>query len=126
MGGHARVRAWKKCGSGSGQNGWHRGHHILESSPWIVEDEDASVLLLQEDGSTGLDLSFATHLFLLDTVRDPALESQIISRAHRMGAKGPVHITLLLANQTREDAEKEAAELADKGMYGGLSSMAGP
>ena len=126
MGGHARVRAWKKCGSGSGQNGWHRGHHILESSPWIVEDEDASVLLLQEDGSTGLDLSFATHLFLLDTVRDPALESQIISRAHRMGAKGPVHITLLLANQTREDAEKEAAELAAKGMYGGSSSMAGP
>ena len=80
-----------------------------------MEDEDASILLLQEDGSTGLDLSFATHLFLLDTIRDPALESQIISRAHRMGAKGPVHITLLLANQTREDAEKEAADLAAKG-----------
>ena len=67
--------------------------------------------MLQEDGSTGLDLSFATHLFLLDQIRDPALESQIISRAHRMGATGPVEVTLLLANQTREDAEKEAKEL---------------
>ena len=28
-----------------------------------------------------------------------------------MGATGPVHVTLLLANQTREDAEKEAKEL---------------
>ena len=47
----------------------------------------------------GLDLSFATHIFLLDQLRDPALENQIISRAHRMGAKGPVDVTLLLANE---------------------------
>ena len=54
LGGNARVRAWKRCGKASGQRGWHSGSHILKSVPWIVEDEDASVLLLQEDGSTGM------------------------------------------------------------------------
>ena len=86
----------------------------VDTAGGFIEDEDASILLLQEDGSTGLDLSFATHLFLLDQIRDPALESQIISRAHRMGASGPVDVTLLLANQTREDAEQEAKELRFK------------
>ena len=60
----------------------------FEEFPWIIEDEDASILLLQEDGSTGLDLSFATHLFLLDQIRDPALEARS-SPVHRMGATGP-------------------------------------
>ena len=70
------------------------------------------MLLLQEDGSTGLDLSFATHIFLLDQLRDPALESQIISRAHRMGAKGPVDVTLLLANEVEEKSLQAATAAA--------------
>jgi hypothetical protein len=48
-------------------------HRILCRSKWTVQEEDASVLLLPPDGSTGLDLSFATHLFLLEKIRDPAL-----------------------------------------------------
>jgi len=63
--------------------------------PWCVEEEDTSVLLLEEDGSTGLDLSFATHIFLLDRIKDPSLEKQIVSRAWRMGSTGPVTVELL-------------------------------
>ena len=33
---------------------------------------------MEEDGSTGLDLSFVTHIFLLDRIKDPALEMQVI------------------------------------------------
>ena len=43
-----------------------------------------------EDGSHGLDLSFVTHLFLINEVSDPAKRQQVVSRAHRMGATGPV------------------------------------
>ena len=43
-------------------------------------------LMLCEDGSHGLDLSFVTHLYLVHRIRDPALLSQVVSRAHRMGA----------------------------------------
>ncbi len=93
---------------GAGHNGWHAGQHILKETKYKCENEDASVLLLQEDGSTGLDLSFATHIFLLDQLRDPSLENQIISRAHRMGATGPVEVVLLLANEVIE-REKAAS-----------------
>ena len=113
LGGLARVRAWKRCGrGGSSVSGWHRGKQIMASSPWRIEDEDASILLLQEDGSTGLDLSFATSIFLLDNIRDPALENQIISRAHRMGAKGPVEVTLLLANEIEKFEKLEDMKVA--------------
>ncbi len=45
-----------------------------------------------KDGSHGLDLSFSTHLFLLEGVWNSSLESQIVSRAHRMGATGSVKV----------------------------------
>lgn len=102
LGGRAVVRFWNTCGGHNNRTGWH-GNKVLCSLPWQVERQEASVLLLQEDGSTGLDLSFATHLFLLERVKDPALLNQIISRAHRMGAKGPVHVQLI---QVRADEEE--------------------
>ena len=94
LGGRAMVVGWRACGGKSLFNSWH-GDRVLNSVPWCVEEEDASVLLLKEDGSTGLDLSFATHIFLLDPIKDPALHNQIVSRAHRMGATGPVQVQLV-------------------------------
>lgn len=94
LGGHAIVRGWRSCGGKGPHNNWH-GSKILSRVPWVVETEEASVLMLKEDGSTGLDLSFATHIFLLDPIKDPALRNQIISRAHRMGATGPVQVQLV-------------------------------
>ena len=90
-----------RCGGKGAHTNWH-GDRILQRAPWCVNDEDASILLLPADGSTGLDLSFATHLFMLERIKDPALESQIVSRAHRMGATGPVQVQLL---QVRSDEE---------------------
>lgn len=66
-----------------------------------MEEEDASVLMLSPDGSAGLDLSFATHLFLLEAIGDPALENQVVSRAHRMGALGPVHVQQVVVDADR-------------------------
>lgn len=94
LGGMATVRAWKRCGGASMTHSWH-GNRVLHRIPWKVEEEDTMVLLLQHEGSTGLDLSFATHIFLLERIHDPALRNQIISRAHRVGANGPVLVTLL-------------------------------
>lgn len=101
-GGRARIVMWKKCG---GRKSWHPDK-ILERVPWHVEEEDASILLLHEDGSRGLDLSFVTHIFLLERIKDPALENQIISRAHRMGATGPVHVILIqVISKTHEESK---------------------
>jgi len=99
LGGLARLRFWQRCGKTGGTNGFHNGVDILDDQKWQVLNEDASILLLQEDGSTGLDLSFATHIVLLNRISDPALEDQIISRANRIGATGPVKVITLLANE---------------------------
>ena len=48
-------------------------HSTLQGVKWTVEEEEASVLILPEDGSTGLDLSFSTNIFLLEKIKDPAL-----------------------------------------------------
>jgi len=48
---------------------------------------DCDILLLSKDGSHGLDISCATHVFLLDLVWDSGLEEQIVSRAWRFGNK---------------------------------------
>ena len=58
--------------------------------PWQQKQLDSFVLMLCQDGSVGLDLSFVTHLFILNPILDAALERQVVSRAHRMGATGPV------------------------------------
>ena len=101
LGGHARILKWSKCGGRSFHLGYH-GSRVLSRSRWQASEEDASILLLHTDGSHGLDLSFATHLFLLEKIKDPSLERQIISRAHRMGAKGAVSVQLLQTKSTSD------------------------
>ena len=53
--------------------------------PWQQKQLDSFVLMLCQDGSVGLDLSFVTHLFILNPILDAALERQVVSRAHHMG-----------------------------------------
>ncbi|KAG7399247.1 hypothetical protein PHYBOEH_009286 [Phytophthora boehmeriae] len=58
-------------------------------------DPDVNVLLLSNLGSHGLDLSFVTHIFLLEEIYDKSVEQQVISRAHRMGANQSVVVEQL-------------------------------
>lgn len=55
----------------------------------------------------GLDLSFATHIFLLERIHNPALRNQIISRAHRMGATGSVNVILLQVKSGQCDSDHD-------------------
>ncbi|KAL7448069.1 hypothetical protein ACHAWC_000325, partial [Mediolabrus comicus] len=62
--------------------------------------EDVFILGLDAQLSHGLDLSFVTHLYLLEPIDDAALLEQVTSRAHRLGATGPVCIeTVHIWNQ---------------------------
>lgn len=65
--------------------------------------DDCFVMLLTSTGSHGLDLSFVTHIFLVNRITDKAVESQIVARAHRLGAKGPVHVIHLVMKGTIEE-----------------------
>lgn len=51
---------------------------------------------MDQTGAVGLDLSFASWVFLLEPIEDASLYQQVVSRAHRMGAKQPVHLETLV------------------------------
>lgn len=92
---------------------------------------DCFCMLLNRDGSHGLNLSFVTHIFFLDEilgelcsttyvvrlslssstpidkfhfgVLDKSLESQVVSRAYRMGATENVFVEQLVSRHTIEE-----------------------
>lgn len=63
----------------------------------------AAVLVMDDTGSVGLDLSFAGAVFLMEPLADAALEQQVVSRAHRMGAdpKRPILVETLVIKVRR-------------------------
>ncbi len=64
----------------------------------------ASVMLMSYGaGSVGLNLQFASYVFLFDRWWNPAVEDQAINRAHRIGAAGPVTVTRFLTLGTIEE-----------------------
>jgi len=68
-----------------------------------------SVLLMDDTGSVGHDLSCASHVFLLEPLRDAALEQQVVSRAWRLGCP---HATVRVETLAmRGTAEQRVLEL---------------
>ena len=55
----------------------------------FAHNPQCNILLMDDCGAVGLDLSFVEHVFLLEPLVDTAHEQQIVSRAHRMGATRP-------------------------------------
>lgn len=67
------------------------------------DDPNCSVILMSYGaGSVGLNLQFASYVFLFDRWWNPAVEDQAINRAHRIGCAGPVTVTRFLAAGTIE------------------------
>ena len=59
-------------------------------------DDECGVLLMDETGAVGLDLSFVAWVFLMEPIQDRSLETQVVARAHRMGARQAVHVETLV------------------------------
>lgn len=76
------------------------------------EDPDIPVFLISlKAGGTGLNLTAADYVFLLDPWWNPAVEAQAIDRAHRIGRELPVFAYRLVA---RETIEERILELQDR------------
>ncbi len=67
-------------------------------------EEGPPVMLVSlKAGGTGLNLTSADHLFLLDPWWNPAVEDQATGRAHRIGQTKPVVVHRLVAQDTVEE-----------------------
>lgn len=81
------------------------------------EDGPPVFLVSLKAGGTGLNLTAADYVFILDPWWNPAVESQAISRAHRMGQKNKVIAYRLVARGTVEEKilelQKKKKDLAE-------------
>jgi SNF2 family DNA or RNA helicase len=75
------------------------------------DDPNCHVMLMTYGaGSVGLNLQFASYVFLFDRWWNPAVEDQAINRAHRIGVKSPVTITRFLTVGTIEQRINDILE----------------
>jgi superfamily II DNA or RNA helicase len=95
-----------------------------------ADDGPPVMLVSLRAGGSGLNLTAADHVFLVDPWWNPAVEAQAADRAHRIGQQRPVFIYRLVALGTVEERilalqeQKRAlfeAALGDGGAAGGLT-----
>jgi SNF2 family DNA or RNA helicase len=82
------------------------------------EDENNRLFLISlKAGGTGLNLTAADYVFILDPWWNPAAENQALSRAHRIGQKNKVFVYRFITRKTIEEKifglQKRKQELAD-------------
>lgn len=85
-------------------------------------------LLSLQAGGTGLNLTAADHVFLLDPWWNPAVEDQAADRAHRIGQDKPVFVHRLVAEETVEErilALQERKRALAEGVLGGGGAVGG-
>ncbi|MCA9513494.1 MAG: DEAD/DEAH box helicase, partial [Myxococcales bacterium] len=68
-----------------------------------ADDGPPVMLLSLKAGGTGLNLTAADHVFLLDPWWNPAVEDQAADRAHRIGQDKPVLVHRLVSADTVEE-----------------------
>jgi SNF2 family DNA or RNA helicase len=80
------------------------------------------MLLSLKAGGTGLNLTSADHVFLLDLWWNPAVEEQAADRAHRIGQERPVMVYRLVAKDTVEERilalQEQKREIAEAALSG--------
>ncbi len=86
------------------------------------------MLLSLKAGGTGLNLTAADHVFLLDPWWNPAVEDQAADRAHRIGQDKPVMVYRLVAKDTVEEGilalQDRKRAIADAALAGGGAAAA--
>ncbi len=91
------------------------------------QDGPPVMLVSLKAGGTGLNLTAADHVFLVDPWWNPAVEDQAADRAHRIGQTRPVFIHRLVALGTVEEKilalQQEKRALAEAALSG--ASQAG-
>jgi SNF2 family DNA or RNA helicase len=86
-------------------------------------DGPTVMLVSLRAGGTGLNLTAADHVFLMDPWWNPAVEDQAADRTHRIGQDRPVMVYKLVAKDTVEERILELQDhkrsLAEAALEGG-------
>nr|XP_016451250.1 PREDICTED: ATP-dependent helicase rhp16-like [Nicotiana tabacum] len=95
----------------------------------FTEDPDCSIFLMSlKAGSVALNLTVASHVFIMDPWWNSAVERQAQDRIHRIGQYKPVRIMRFAIENTIEEKIlklQEKKELVFEGTIGGSSEAFG-
>ncbi|XP_021856387.1 DNA repair protein RAD16 isoform X1 [Spinacia oleracea] len=90
------------------------------------EDSDCRIFLISlKAGGVALNLTVASHVYLMDPWWNPATERQAMDRIHRIGQYKPIRIVRFLIENTVEERIlklQEKKELVFEGTVGGSSA----
>jgi SNF2 family DNA or RNA helicase len=93
------------------------------------EDGPPVMLISLKAGGTGLTLTRADHVFLVDPWWNPAVEDQAADRIHRIGQEHPVLVHRLVAEDTVEEqllTLQERKRALSKTVLDSVEGTAGP
>ncbi|XAR55369.1 DNA helicase [Bertholletia excelsa] len=95
----------------------------------FTEDPDCKIFLMSlKAGGVALNLTVASHVFLMDPWWNPAVEQQAQDRIHRIGQYKPIRIVRFVIEDTIEERIlklQEKKELVFEGTVGGSSEALG-
>ncbi|KAB1201985.1 ATP-dependent helicase rhp16 [Morella rubra] len=95
----------------------------------FTEDPDCRIFLMSlKAGGVALNLTVASHVFLMDPWWNPAVERQAQDRIHRIGQYKPIRILRFVIENTVEERIlklQEKKELVFEGTIGGSSEALG-
>ncbi|XP_062152247.1 ATP-dependent helicase rhp16-like isoform X1 [Alnus glutinosa] len=95
----------------------------------FTEDPDCKIFLMSlKAGGVALNLTIASHVFLMDPWWNPAVERQAQDRIHRIGQYKPIRIVRFVIENTIEERIlklQEKKELVFEGTIGGCSEALG-
>ncbi|XP_008229965.1 PREDICTED: DNA repair protein RAD16 [Prunus mume] len=95
----------------------------------FTEDPDCRIFLMSlKAGGVALNLTVASHVFLMDPWWNPAVEQQAQDRIHRIGQYKPIRIVRFVIENTIEERIlklQEKKELVFEGTIGGSSDALG-
>ncbi|XP_076013892.1 helicase-like transcription factor [Genypterus blacodes] len=95
-----------------------RRAQVIQEFQSSEPDSPAVMLLSLKAGGVGLNLTAASHVFLMDPAWNPATEEQCIDRCHRLGQKRKVVVTKFIVKDSVEEnmvkIQKKKQDLVEK------------
>ncbi|XP_061157136.1 helicase-like transcription factor isoform X2 [Syngnathus typhle] len=77
---------------------------VIQEFQSLSPDSPTILLLSLKAGGVGLNLTAASHVFLMDPAWNPATEEQCIDRCHRLGQKRKVFVTKFIVKDSVEES----------------------
>lgn len=91
---------------------------VIQEFQSDASDSPSIMLLSLKAGGVGLNLTAASHVFLMDPAWNPATEEQCIDRCHRLGQKKKVVVTKFIVKDSVEEnmvkIQKKKQDLVEK------------